>query len=254
MERGFGAGNVEGDLLEMANSVKHWRRGDTVMVRYPIEERMVKAYQVARSDTVVHVVGWPHVVIEDTDERVALYMPEGTTLWRWNVEADEPRPPRITLGDSVRLFFPGKRFEVSLFYDAGSGPGMAARYYFPGVNERFLGWKVDITSLFSRTKLGLDMIDEVLDICVRPDRSYDWRDEDEMAHLVKLGVYTAAEAKELYAVGREVIAMVEAHQPPFNGEWQTWRPAPDLAVGEIPQGWQYLPVEPPYKAWSGPLT
>jgi hypothetical protein len=75
-----------------------------------------------------------------------------------------------------------------------------------------------------------------------------------MAQLVKLGIYSAQEAEELQQVGREVIAMAEAHQPPFDDEWQSWQPTADLKLGPVPEGWQYLPVEPPYRTWSGPLT
>ena len=55
-------------------------------------------------------------------------------------------------------------------------------------------------------------------------------------------------------IGDEVIAMVAAHERPFDDEWQTWHPTPDLKLGVIPQGWPYLPLEPPYRPWSGPLT
>jgi hypothetical protein len=232
---------------------KRWQRGDTVMFRYPPEARMVRAYQAERKDPVVHVLGRPHIVLEDTDERVALYMPEGATVWRWNLGANHPRPPRQTQGESVQLLFPGQRYAVDIFYDAGSGPGPTATYYFPGVKGRFLGWKVDICSPFARSEAGFDMIDEVLDICVRPDRSFDWRDETDMEQFVAIGIYTAAEAEEFRRVGLDVIEMVKAHAPPFDDEWQTWRPALDLILGEVPEGWPYAPLPEPYRSWDGPL-
>jgi predicted RNA-binding protein associated with RNAse of E/G family len=160
----------------------------------------------------------------------------------------------VTQGDTIRLHFPGKRYEVSLFYETGTGPARPVQYYFPGIQARFYGWKVDITSPFARTALGFDIIDEVLDICVRPDRTFDWRDQDEMSEAVRLGIYTEAEAQELYAVGYEVEALIRAHAPPFDEEWQTWRPDADLLIGAVPEGWQYLPVPAPYRAWTGPLA
>jgi hypothetical protein len=47
---------------------------------------MVRCYQVTTGDPVVNVAWWPHVVLRDSDELVAVYMPEGTKLWRWNAD------------------------------------------------------------------------------------------------------------------------------------------------------------------------
>jgi hypothetical protein len=193
-------------------------------VRYPLEERMVRAYQAVMGADPTNVAGWPHIVLEDSDNRVALYLPEGTKLWRWNVREGRFREPRITQGDSIRLFFPGKPYEVSLFYDTGSGPAPWVEFFFPGVCERFYGWKVDVTSPFARTEVGFDMIDETLDIMITPGRSSRWKDEDQMALFVELGIYTASEAEALHAIGDEVVEMVKRCEPPFDDEWQSWRP------------------------------
>jgi len=225
---------------------KRWQRGDTIVLRYPAERRMVRAYQVTTGDAVVNVAGWPHVVLEDSDDLMAVYMPEGTKLWRWNVEEQAFREPRISQGDSVRLFFPGKPYEVSLFYETDTGPAPHVRYFFPGVEARFYGWKIDITSPFARTEAGLDMIDETLDIMVKPDYSYRWKDEDQMAVLVDLGIYTAEEANALRQVGRDVEKLIEAHAPPFDNSWVDWRPDPDLVLGQNPEGWQHVPLPAPY--------
>jgi hypothetical protein len=185
---------------------ERWQRGDVVIVRYPEEDRMTRAYFATAREPVRAVVGWPHIVLSDTDECIAVYMPEGTPLWRWKIEEQRFRAARMSVGASVRLFFPGKRYEVSLFYDTRSGLGRApwVRAYFGDVPPlgRFHGWKVDIAAPFARTRAGIDMIDEVLDIVVRPDRTHYWRDEDEMAYLIALGIYADAEAEDLRQVGR----------------------------------------------------
>lgn len=232
----------------------YWRRGDTVMFRFSHEERMVRAYQAARKDTVVNMLGWPHIVLEDNAERTVLYIPEGTPLTRCNISDDIARTTRHSHGDSVHIMFPGKCFEVTMFYDTGTGPAPWVDYYFPGVNERFYGWKVDLTLPFGRNAVGFDTIDAVLDICVRPNRTFDWRDEAEMEDCVRLGIYSTAEAEALFQVGYEVEEIIRQHASPFDEEWQAWWPDPDLVIGEPPPGWQYEPVPEPYRAWSGPLT
>jgi hypothetical protein len=227
-------------------TIERWQRGATIVARYPAEQRMVRSYQVTTGDPVVNVGGWPHVVLQDTNDLTAVYMPEGTKLWRWNLVEGRFREPRVSQGDSIRLFFPGKSYEVSLFYETGTGPARHVQYFFPGAQGRFYGWKIDLTSPFARTEVGLDMIDETLDIVVRPDRTFIWKDEDQMELLVELGIYSAAEAERIRSVGHEVIDMVDKRAPPFDDEWIEWRPDPDLLLGEVPQGWQFMPVPTPY--------
>jgi hypothetical protein len=211
---------------------------------------MVRAYRAKTADFVLNVTGWPHVVLEDSHELTALYLPEGTPLWRWNIEEGRLREPRITRGDSVRLLYPGRRFEVTLFFDTGAGQGFPASVYFPKAPGPFFGWKVDLTSPFVRTAVGVDVFDDVLDIVIAADRRYYWRDEEEMAGLVAAGLYTEGEAAELRGVGEAVIEMVERRQPPFDDAWQEWRPSPDLRLGPLPEGWQHVPVPEPYRRFE----
>jgi hypothetical protein len=88
-------------VVDTYGIVRRFIRGETVVARYPLEQRMARCYQVIIGDPVVNVVGWPHVVLDDSDNRVALYMPEGTPLWRWNVVEGRFREPRMTQGESI---------------------------------------------------------------------------------------------------------------------------------------------------------
>jgi hypothetical protein len=218
-----------------------WNRVDTVILRYGPYERMMSAYLTFRNDP-ANISAWTYVVVRDTEEDVVLYMPEGTPLWRWNIDEQRLREPLITQGDHVRLLYPGRHYDVSIYYDTGSGPAPWVQSYFPGARQRFYGWKIDLASPFRRTSLGFDVIDEVLDIVVRPDRTYYWKDEDQMAELIARGTYTEQEAHEIREHGRAVIELVERAQPPFDDEWPEWEPSPDLVLDNIPDGWQLLPA------------
>jgi hypothetical protein len=81
--------------------------------------------------------------------------------------------------------------------------------------------------------------DQLLDIMVRPDRSYYWKDEEQLALMVSKGFYTIAEAEEIRQAGEEVVPLIEAGKPPFDDSWTNWWPAPDLVLGPIPDGWQF---------------
>jgi hypothetical protein len=244
-------------------SERRWLRGDVVIVRDPLETRGTRVYETLTGDSTPNLPGRPYVVLEDTLLRVALYQPEGTKAWRWNILEQRFRPTRPTQGDSVRLLYPGKPYTVDLFYDTGSGPAPWVEYYFlgrappaylgpaitgfssarfAGPGSRFYGWKVDIVSPFRRTELGFDICDEVLDIVVKFDRAYQWKDEHQMARFVELGIYTQTDADRLRRAGLEVIELVERGASPFDDEWVDWRPPARKFIPEAPDGWQYLPL------------
>lgn len=190
----------------------HWNSGDVIVLRDALTTRGTRSYEHITDDHTANLPGWPYIVLQDTAEVLALYLPEGSHLWRWNIEQQCFREPKVTQGDSVRLFFPGKRYAVDMFYETGSGPAWFVRniFFSPGELVRggtpvvlpegthferghFYGWKVDMIAPFSRTDLGIDVCDEVLDIVVRPDRSYLWKDTAEMEELMAKGIYTRAE-------------------------------------------------------------
>jgi hypothetical protein len=220
---------------------KRWNRGDAVILRYGPYERMTRAYEAFRRDP-ANIAGWPYVVIGDTDHETVLYMPEGTGLLRWNIAERRFRQPFISQGDHVRLLYPGKHYDVSIYYDTGTGPAPWVQRYFPGARARFYGWKIDLASPFRRTALGFDVIDEVLDIVVRPDLTYYWKDEDQMSELVTRGIYSEQEAEVLRDHGREAIRLVQQRESPFDDEWQDWQPDSDLVLEDVPEGWESLPA------------
>ena len=241
---------------------EHWAPGDIIVLRDALTTRGTRSYEHIFDDHTPNLPGWPYIVLKDTAEMLVLYLPEGTQMRRWNIEQRRLREPRITHGDSVRLFFPGKSYAVDMFYETGSGPAWFVRNFFfsPGEPVRggtpvvlpegthferghFYGWKVDMIAPFSRTELGIDVCDEVLDIVVKPDRSYLWIDTAEMEELVAKGIYSQAESDRLYEAGREVFRLIETGASPFDDEWIGCRPGPDIldrGIPELPEGWQFI--------------
>src|SRR5262245_12700118 len=85
----------------------HWQPGDTVVVRWALYKRMTRTYAALNGDP-TNIGAWPHIVLEDSAVRTALYLPEGTQLWRWNIEEGRLREPRLSHGDSILLLYPGR--------------------------------------------------------------------------------------------------------------------------------------------------
>jgi predicted RNA-binding protein associated with RNAse of E/G family len=92
---------------------------------------------------------------------------------------------------------------------------------------RFEGWYVNLQEPLRRSRFGFDTADNVLDLVVRDDLSWQWKDEDELAEAVQLGRFTAAEADALYEEGARATAVIDARAWPFDRDWSAWRPDPD---------------------------
>ncbi len=106
----------------------------------------------------------------------------------------------------------------------------------------FLWWYVDLKRPHRRTPLGFDTYDLDLDLVVRPDGSWEWKDEDEFANRRAAGLITDAEAAAVERAGAEMVERIERRQPPFDGGRVGWRPDPLWPAPTLVPGWQDHPV------------
>ncbi len=58
-----------------------------------------------------------------------------------------------------------------------------------------------------------------LDVVLAPDGSWSWKDEDDLAEALELGIFDAAQAAEIRAEGERVIA-----EHPWPTGWEQRRP------------------------------
>jgi len=204
--------------------MKSWAPGDSVVLRNT-------------GFFVGEVWGTPHVVISDTEELVVLFRPEGTDWAVWLADERRYREVSPSRMDMLRLMYPGRSYAVELYFDTGRAPP-----YPDFVGEgRFRGWKVNIEGPLRRTDVGFDTTDDMLDIFVRPDRSYYWTDADELEYWVRHGGYTKADRARFFAAGREAQALISVGAAPFDDEWTDWRPPAGFRRPSLPEDWQFEP-------------
>ena len=113
-------------------------------------------------------------------------------------------------------------FSVNSFFDAASG-------------ER-LCWYVNFERPHVRGAHGIDTFDLLLDLVVRPDGSWSWKDEDELAHACRLGLVTSAEQAALAGARDEAIGLVTAQAGPFAPGLDAWRPDAAWPAPALPAG------------------
>ena len=112
----------------------------------------------------------------------------------------------------------------------------------------FAGWYVNLEERAVRwddgAVAGVDTVDQDLDIVVAPDRTWQWKDEEEFAERLALPEhYWVPDPDGVWAEGRRVIKRIEAGEFPFDGTWTDFAPDPTWPVPQtLPQGWTRPPA------------
>lgn len=143
---------------------------------------------------------------------------DGRYLDRW-ARGDDPAdavwgPPHAHV---VRLLIPDAAHMLELAWDE---------------HWSFLGWYVNLQAPVARTALGWDTTDWALDITVGPDGTWAWKDEDDLAEAIALGVLSADEADAVRREGESVVAA-----RPWPTGWESWRPPAGWGQLPLPDGW-----------------
>ncbi|MGQ0842316.1 DUF402 domain-containing protein [Actinokineospora sp.] len=168
-------------------------------------------------------------VVGDDERGLLLWVPAGAGFaCRWNPDGTRLREAPIELiaaaplrtthwrdTDVLILVRPGAAHSVWWFFTAGE----------------FSGWYVNLESPNARWgahgMAGVDTVDHALDIVVAPDRTWQWKDEDEFAESIgQPGYWSAGAGEEIRAEGERVVGEIEAGLFPFDGTWpdlrRTW--------------------------------
>jgi hypothetical protein len=194
-----------------------WREGESALLRSLFRGRVRWTF--------------PFTVVQDSQELVVLLLRPGAEgrwirrdasgdyLRRWGSDA-EPDPHVWQWNRLLKLTRFGDAHSLDLFWDDATGD--------------FLGWYVNLQTPLQRSPLGFDTADQALDVVIDPDGSWRWKDEDDLAACVELGLFTAQEAAEIRAEGERVIAALPSLIP--TG-WEDWRPDPAWQLPELPAGW-----------------
>ena len=203
-----------------------WLPGDRVLLRFGWSGDLAWVY--------------PVTVVEDSPACVALYLAEDTPIKR-PVGTDGSPVPRSRSHEprAAGPWQPGdaRWVNTSVRWLARPGAAHAIGLFWQGPARQFLGWYGNLQAPLLRTALGFDSADHALDVVVAPDRTWNWKDEDEFASAQQRGVFSPAEATAIRAEGERVIAAVEEIRWPFNADWDEWQPDPAWPIPAMPDGW-----------------
>ena len=175
----------------------------------------------------------PMVCVRDDDDLTVFWLPRGT-VWRKPVR---PNGGRLRLpGEEWRLAEAmWARFDVLQIVAPGASHAVWASWAPDGT---FAGWYVNLQEPLRRTAIGFDYFDQALDIVATADRAqWEWKDEDEFADGIALGVWTPDEGRAIRAEGERVLARLIANESPFCDGWERFTPAIAWPIPRLPAGW-----------------
>ncbi len=174
---------------------------------------------------------WPHHYVGEWNGRVGLYCQPGNQgklmkrvagkgyLEQWVSGA----PAFDYVWESrhvLRFMREGDGHTVELFWDE---------------EWRFVGWYVNLQAPLVVRGDRFDTTDWALDIVVEPDATWRWKDEDDFAQALRLGVFDEQGAAQIRAEGERVIA-----ERPWPTGWEDWRPPREWAALPLPVDWHLV--------------
>jgi len=171
-------------------------------------------------------VACPMFVIHDRPDVLAAYIPRGTIAKQARTPGGET--VRLPLGEwvlvdavwtraAVMLAFPGRRYRFLGFWD--------------DPHERIITWYANLETPIERSRHGFAFTDLFLDVVISGDLcAWRWKDEDELNEAVQAGLLTHDQARDVYEVGHQVIALVKMKGPPFSDGWEQWKPNPSWRI------------------------
>jgi hypothetical protein len=183
----------------------------------------------------------PMIVAQDGEDLVALWFPKHT---RW--KRPIPPPTRPSHGDwGERLarclalrewVFEDAEWDVSTLVLMRPGDWHAVWVSWLDDGTQW-GWYVNLQEPFRRTAVGFATMDLALDVLIENDRTWRWKDEDELRTFVAAGVLAEGVAERIREEGLRVALRAEQNEPPFSDPWPEWRPDPSWRSPELPDDW-----------------
>ncbi len=103
-----------------------------------------------------------------------------------------------------------------------------------------MGWYVNFQRLSRRTERGIQTMDLMLDLIVNQDRTWKWKDKDEFEALATPGIITNDEARYVRDDAQEMLARIEANEPPLCDPWHDWQPSSSWTTPHLPDDWHII--------------
>ncbi len=211
----------------------YWSVG-TQIVQYEMwGERIVLARPVTvAEDSSTHLALYSHpktpTASRVIENRYSLEVSERIDIYMQMLDSDDVEEFRKRTSPNnhvLTLTPPNSWHSVWLFWDS---------------EWRFENWYVNLQAPIRRLRRGVQVHDYALDIIVRPDMTWSWKDEDEYEELIARGFFTLEHESSIRAEADRMIATIERCGVPFSDGWENWRADQHWPVPRLPEEWAQL--------------
>ncbi len=184
----------------------------------------------------------PTILVKDSPEEIALTLLPGTECIaeenyphgkkngkrRWYFMNEDWQLAKYTWQANrlLLLFEPEKYYSTILFWNHES-------------NE-FLCYYINFQLPFRRNDCAVDTLDLDLDLIIRPDFTYEWKDEDDYQKAIEHGLISAKWIQGIEEAKPEIFNRLEKRQYPFDGSWLDWKPDPSWSPPTLPENWDKI--------------
>ncbi|HKI29629.1 MAG TPA: DUF402 domain-containing protein [Actinomycetota bacterium] len=172
----------------------------------------------------------PVTVVEDAEEQITLFIPAGA---HWMAPFRNGKRLKIQQAEYELMEQPYKAHVLSFAWPANS----AAVLLFYGSDWSPSHWYVNLEDPLRRSPVGFDTLDHKLDVIVELDGSWRWKDEDQFAEIIELGLLDPEEETLLRTEAQDAVRRIAEHEVPFDRDWFDWRPDPAWPTPTLPDGW-----------------
>ena len=206
-----------------------WFPGDTIVLQEVWRDRVWAAR--------------PLTVVRDEGDLLLLWLPKGT---RWKAPTAPlhwpPEPDRgrrlATCAARGKWILRDLAWDVETLMITRAGDWHSIWVSWPDDGSEW-GWYVNLQRPLRRTDLGVETMDFALDVIINPDRSWRWKDEDELQAFVERGVFDEELVRTVRDEATRVIERAERNEPPFCEPWrEEWRPDPSWRRPTLNGDWE----------------
>lgn len=176
----------------------------------------------------------PVEVLVDEPDRIVVWQPEGSTIMRHTGEMGGPRGRNMVAWDGGHELATWQGTGVIRAHRVGE-PWSVWRW--EDGDAWHPGFYVNLEAPWTRTPLGFDSGDWILDLRIDGEGRVTRKDADELAWALETGRVTRAEADVIEAAAASAIAALEAGAWPFSADWDAWLPLRTAEPLGIPQDW-----------------
>lgn len=205
-----------------------WHPGDIISWRGIYRERVWHA------QTTITVKDTPDEIVLALLPGTECIAPEGyldgkdSTKRRWNFKDKDWKIQqyRWRTNRLLLLLEPKKYYSIMHFWDHAT--------------NRFLCYYINFQLPFKRSHNAVDTLDLDLDIIIRPDLGFEWKDESDYQQAIDHGVILPEWVQGIEDAKKDVFAKLERRQYPFDGKWLNWMPDPNWSPPKLPVNWNEI--------------